>query len=409
MILDYLVLSSRNLLKRKLRSWLTMLGIFVGIAAVVSLISLSQGLQNAINEEFSTIGINRILVTPGGGINMGPFASGMTTDKLYEDDVDVVAKVSGVDVALGGITSFASVIFDGKTANVPVMGLTTESKYEKAIQRLSPFEVDRGRKINENELGKVMVTAELAYDSFDRKIKLGDKLNINGREFEVIGILQRSGGQGGVSGKLIRMAKDDAKSLFLQSGSNEISSIFVLTSEGANVEDTVEKIKKALRKHRGVKENEEDFTVQSAQQMIKTLNQILDIVRIVLVGIAGISLVVGGIGIMNTMYTSVTERRREIGIMKSVGARNSNILTIFLIESGLLGTIGGLIGILFGFLIGKLAEAIALSYGVTTLRADISVTLFFGSLLFSFVVGSLSGTLPALQAAKLNPVEALRI
>jgi putative ABC transport system permease protein len=170
-----------------------------------------------------------------------------------------------------------------------------------------------------------------------------------------------------------------------------------------------ENIKKSLRTSRKVDKGKEDFTVQTPESLLATLNSILMIIEAVLVGIAAISLLVGGIGIMNTMYTAVLERTKEIGIMKAVGATNREIMFLFLIESGLLGLIGGLIGVLLGFGISKSVEMVAFQvYESPLIQAEFSFWLLSGALMFAFLVGSFSGWFPARQAARLNPIEALR-
>ena len=170
-----------------------------------------------------------------------------------------------------------------------------------------------------------------------------------------------------------------------------------------------EKIEKALRKSRNVEEGQEDFSVQTTEELMETYNDILNIVNIVLIGIAAISLLVGGIGIMNTMYTAVIERTKEIGIMKAIGARNSSIMILFVIESGILGALGGAIGVAIGMAFSKLVEVIATAALQTALlQAYFPWYLIVGSLAFAFIVGTISGLLPARQAALLKPVDALR-
>jgi len=163
-----------------------------------------------------------------------------------------------------------------------------------------------------------------------------------------------------------------------------------------------------MRRDHDVKEGEEDFTVTTSIQLIEGFNNILDVVQIVLIGIAAISLFVGGVGIMNTMYTSVLQRRKEIGVMKSIGATNTDILMIFLFESGILGIIGGVFGVIFGLMLSKGVEIAASLAGVDILKAYVSIPLVIGALLFSFIIGALSGFMPAKQASKLQPVDALR-
>ena len=164
-----------------------------------------------------------------------------------------------------------------------------------------------------------------------------------------------------------------------------------------------------MRRFRNVKKDEEDFDVQTPEQLLGSFGDIVNIVQSVLIGIAAISLLVGGIGIANTMYTAVVERTKEIGIMKSVGAQNKDILLIFIIESGLLGAIGGLIGVVLGFGLSYGVEVISKNFiGTNLIEAYFSYTLFFGALLFSFFIGAIFGVMPARQAALMQPVDALR-
>ena len=185
--------------------------------------------------------------------------------------------------------------------------------------------------------------------------------------------------------------------------------ITVKVKPNEDVNKVADEIEDRLRRDRGQKAGEEDFRVQTSEQLAQTFTTIFSIVQAVFIGIAAISLVVGGIGIMNTMYTAVLERTREIGIMKAVGAKNSDILTLFLVESGILGLVGGAIVVLIGVLLGVGASFIAgQALGTGLLKAYFPWYLIVGALIFSFVVGCASGVLPALQASKLKPVDALR-
>jgi putative ABC transport system permease protein len=223
--------------------------------------------------------------------------------------------------------------------------------------------------------------------------------------FQVVGINEKKGGAVS-SDDAVRIPLDSAREIFAEP--SEITAIFVKVREGFEVDTVAENLKKKLRSYRDVKEGEEDFSVQTSAQAIAAFQTILGVVQAVLVGLAAISLLVGGVGITNTMYTSVVERTREIGIMKSVGARNSAIMVIFLVESGLLGVVGGVIGVVMGLGIGKAAEFAAMQYGVESLKAYMGAPLIIGALLFAFIVGAVAGTLPAIQAARLSPVDALR-
>jgi len=403
MITDYFKLSLRSIRSRKLRSWLTMIGIFIGVTAVVSLISLGQGLQDSINEEFQKIGTNRIIITPGSGA-FGPTGSGLAIGQITEDDLAVVKHIKGIDIAAGVLTKSAKVEFKDEVQYMSIWGFPTDKDGEDLIDGTNFFDIENGRQFKNGDRYKIVLGYNIAEDSFDKKILVGNKMMINDQTFGVVGIQKKAGT--GVHDAIIRIPLETARELFDEP--EEISTIFAFTQNGFEPEEVVEDIKKALRKHRGVDEGEEDFSVSTASQTIEQLNQVLDIVTIVIVGIAAISIIVGGIGIMNTMYTTVIERTKEIGVIKALGAKNSQIMFLFLVESGMLGLVGGLIGLVLGLGIAKMGEYLAVGLGADIFKIHISVTLILGALMFSFLLGALSGLLPARQASMLQPVEALR-
>ncbi len=404
MLIDYFRFSLSTFGGRKLRTALTILGIFIGIAAVVSLISLGQGMQNAIDEQFEMLGSNRITVTPGGGDMSSPMTAGLVAAKLYDHDVKVIRKVKGVDYAIGILVRTAKVEYRGKSRYTMLFASSTDSKSIRFIENIDYFMVEEGRYPKESEKYKVSIGHDMGESLFDRNIRLGEKITISNKNFEVVAINKKSGNP----------AHDNKVSIPLKTAreifdiEDELSLIFVETSPGFEPAQVAENIENALRKDHRLKVGEEDFTVATAEQMIASFKGMLGMVQAFLVGIAFISLLVGGVGIMNTMYTSVLERTREIGIMKSIGARNVDVMAIFVIESGLLGLVGGAIGVVMGYAIGKAAEMVAVSSGVTMLKVFYSAELIIGALLFSFVVGSLSGMLPAIEASRKNPVDSLR-
>ncbi len=405
MILDYLRYAISNLTHRKLRSWLTVIGIFIGIAAVVSLISLGQGLQNAINQQFSTIGADRLIIQAGTSEFFGPPGTAGGTSMITEDDLKVIERVRGVDDAAGFLLKPTKVEFNNIIKFTFGFGVSGNPRDIEIIG--SRLDISSGRFFKEGEKFKVVVAHDLTTNSniFGKVITLGDKIKIEGKTFEVVGVRKKLGDPG--SDTAVILPLETMRELF--NTENELSLINAKVSEGFTPSLVAEDVKKSLRKSRNLKEGNEDFTVQTSEELISSFNTILVIVQAVLIGIAAISLIVGGIGIMNTMYTSVVERTKEIGIMKAVGAKNSDILLIFLIESGLLGMVGGAIGIAIGIGIGKLVEFIAAqALGTTLIQAFFPWYLILGALLFSFVVGSIAGLLPARQAASMQPVQALR-
>ena len=401
MIIDYVKFAYNNFKQRKLRALLTILGIFIGIAAVVSLISLGQGLQETVSEQFEVMGIDKIMITPIGGY----FGIGVEGTKLTNNDVDVVKKVRGVEQVSGMLYKVVRVEYKDELKYTWIMGVSTEPESIELLESMQSLEIAEGRNLQEGDGKKAVVGYMFPEAKFFKKaVKIRDTIEIEGQEFKVVGTLEQIGSTQDDSSVLIPL--DVSRELLNEP--YRVDMIMLKVQSGFNVNEVAEDIKDELRDYRNVDEGEEDFTVQTSEQMIKNLNLILNVVQIVLIGITAISLLVGGIGIANTMYTSVLERTREIGIMKAVGARNSDIMLIFLIESGLLGLVGGIIGVIFGLGISKSVEIIAAISGNSILKASLSPTLIVGALAFSFIVGSLSGLMPAKQAAELKPVDALR-
>lgn len=397
---DYFLLAFNNLRRRKLRSWLTMIGIFIGIAAVVALISLGQGMQNYINGEFEKLGKDKIIIQPKTSVGSEVSSS----LKLTEDDLKVIQDVKGIEWAIGMIYKTGLVEFKKETKINFIIGIEPEDV--KLMSEIQSFEIKDGRWLKPGDKYKVVVGYNHGYkDIWKRQIEIGDTLIIENREFKVIGIVDKIGNQ--YDDSQIYIPKEIARDLL--NSEKEVGYIMAKASEGYKPEDVADTTKRKLRKSRDEKEGQETFNIQTSEQLLQSFQNIFGVVQAVLVGIAAISLIVGGIGIMNTMYTAVIERTKEIGTMKAVGAKNSDVLLIFLFESGLLGLVGGAIGVGIGIGLAKATEYALSSSGFSSLlQANISWTLILGALAFSFVIGTLSGVLPAMQASKLKPADALR-
>jgi len=401
MLKDYMVYILRNFSHRKMRGWLTVIGILIGVAAVVALVSVSQGMQDAIKGQFEKLGTNKLIVMPGGGEFFGAFAS----TKLTSKDLEIVRKVAGVDMATEIFFRMGKIKFNDQTKTTYIMGMPTDSIGSKLVTEMASLEAQQGRMIKEGDQSKVAIGWFLWDNNFfTKKVALGNKVEIEGQEFKVIGLIKKIGNRQDDSQVYISI--ESARELFNEP--DEISYIYIQTKEGYNVSKVAEDVKKDLRDYRDEKKGEETFQVQTFEQILSQVNVILNIVGLVLVTISAISLVVGGVGIMNSMYTSVLERTHEIGVMKAIGARNSHIMLIFLIESGLYGLVGGALGCSLGLGMAKLAEFAASQLGAEIFKASINTTLILGSLGFSFLIGCISGLAPARQAAKMKPVEALR-
>ncbi|MFB6089072.1 MAG: ABC transporter permease [Candidatus Aenigmatarchaeota archaeon] len=395
MILDAFVFAVKSIKHRKTRSWLTIVGIFIGVAAVVALISLSQGMSAAINEEFDKIGKDKIIIMPGisGGQQYGP---SLGSSQLYKEDAETIEHVRGVEAVETMLTQFSIVEFNGKEKPIGIFG-ASPSIYESFPQ----FEIAEGRPLRENDHFKAVLGDTLATETFDEKIQLRNSLKVDDHSIRVVGIMEPVGNP--TDDKALMIPMNTARELFKKE--DEVSTIYVDTDETFDIEEVKETIEDELEDERGTK----DFSVQTTEQIRESIDNVLGLVQGLMLGIAALSLLVGGVGIMNTMYTSVLEKTREIGIMKSVGAKNSHILGIFLIESGLIGVIGGIIGIILGAILGKVAEyGIIQMTGLSILEIAITPELILGALAFSFGIGSLSGVLPARKAAKLKPTDSLR-
>ena len=390
MILEYFKIAIKNLFNRKLRSLLTIIGIVIGIVAVVGLISVGQGMQNAINEQFQTVGQDRIVVTPGGEGFTGtsPVTSEYSTDRLFEHDLDVIKGVKGVYKATGATIEIGEVKFDNTIEYFSVFGVPTDSESLSLIKTIDFFLIEDGREFGNGETGKVIVGYKVALEGFDKEIRKGHRLKVKGDDFKVIALQKKTGSP--IHDNMVRIPIDEARALF-DRANDEFTTIFIKVGASEDPAVVAEDIKKAMRRDHGVKEGEEDFKVTTSVQLMEGFNNILNVVQIVLIGIAGISLFVGG-----------------IGIMKSIGATNAAILMIFLFESGVLGIIGGVIGVIFGLMLSKGVELAASLAGVDLLKVYVSIPLVVSALIFSFLIGALSGFMPAKQASNLQPVDALR-
>lgn len=396
--LEYTKLAIGTFKYRKKRTFLTIIGIIIGMAAVVSLISIGEGMKSAIDQQFETMGPNKIMVFPSGPM----FGMGLQSQvALTQEDVEIVEDTTGVKIAGGMIVKIGRVKFKDESKYTYLAGVPAGW----SITSMAGIDIISGRNLKESDTYKVVIGQLISTDKiFETGVKLNNRINIEDTDFKVVGILDTVGNS--QDDMNIYMPIEMAREVFDEP--EKVMTILAETKEGYEPDYVADKITEKLRKERGVKKGEEDFEVQTMEDLQRTYNTVFSIIELIVLGIAGISLVVGGIGIMNTMFSSVLERTRDIGIMKAIGAKNSDVLFIFLIESGLLGMIGGGIGCLIGVVMAKITEFAGEEMAFGLLKADITPKLILFTLGFSLLVGCLSGFLPARRAAKLNPVEALR-
>jgi len=404
MIKDYFIIPWKEMRRRKLRSWLTLIGIIIGVAAVISLITLGQGLENAITEQFALLGNDKLFITAKGN----PLVPGLTTDAVVitDDDLEVIRQTSGVKKAAGSIFLTGRIEFNDNVRYFFIGGMPDNPEERKLLGEAQNYKIMSGRALRKGDNFKAVLGFSYTDENlFGKEIELGDKILIQGNEFKVVGFLDKIGSPS--DDQSIHIPLDTFSKTF--NTGDELGFLVAQIQPGENIDAVAARIEEELRDSRGLEEGKEDFNVETPEQLASTFFIILDIVNLVLVGIAAISLLVGGVGIMNTMYTSVLQRTKEIGVLKALGARNSHIMYLFLVESGLYGLGGGIIGIIIGFSFAKLVEYLFLIFvGPAFLSIKVNVFLLVGTLLFSFLVGILSGIAPARKASRLNPVDSLR-
>jgi len=404
MKLDYLILALKNLRHRGIRSWLTLLGIFIGVTAVVALIGLGSGLQAAVGAQFGVSSTQALTVQAGGLNSFGPPGSG-AVNKLTRDDVDAISKLGTVEFAIPRNLETTKIEYNDIV--VFSMAVSVDDAMEKEMYETLDIEARSGTMLLNDALGRIVIGNNLAdgtKNGFDKDIATGDNVLVQDKRFRVVGILKKKGSF--MLDNIVLMYQDDLDNLF--DYGEEVDIIGVKVKSPDLMDRAKKEIEKLLRDRRDVDVGEEDFEVSTPDAILETVNSVLGGVKAFIIIIASISILVGALGIVNTMTTSVLERKKEIGIMKAIGGTNYQIFLQFFFESGMLGLIGGLVGITFGTLI-SFAGIIGINNFIgSELLPTIDFMLISGALIGSFIVGATAGIIPAMNAAKQNPVEALR-
>ncbi|WHX49530.1 ABC transporter permease [Paenibacillus woosongensis] len=371
----------------KTRSFLTMLGIIIGVSSVITLVSVGQGTASSITKQLQGLGTDLLTVNIMG--------RGATTSLSYEEVMEL-KEISGVKAVSPVISGNATVKKGTVNDTYAVEGITP------AYEEVKNFHVQSGRYIldidNEYRMKVAVIGSEVASDFFGINNPVGQTLQLNGVSFKIVGLLETIGTSATGSNDDKILIPISTAERFLQS--RGIRSYTVQADSTELVSSTQERLKAWLDEKFMYADNA--YSVFSAQEMMDTLNSTTQMLSLALGGIAGISLLVGGIGIMNIMLVSVSERTREIGVRKAIGAKKRDILLQFLIESTALSGFGGLIGVALGY------GASALISSMSTLSTEVSMSIVAVSFSFSLFIGIVFGVIPANKAAKLRPIYALR-
>ena len=390
------------LFANKLRSILTMLGIIIGVAAVIAMVSLGMGVRRSVQSNIASLGSNMLIVMPGsansGGVRS---AAGSSITLKYDDAKAIKTKIKNIDYVSPTVQKSYQIVNGNQNWNSTVYGVTSE------YMSIRSLTIATGSFITQSDMDKrnrvAVIGTTVATNLFGTSNPVGQNVRVNGSPYKVIGVIESKGqsSMGQDQDDVVIIPLTTAQERLM--GITYVQSVNIQVSDPNKMDQVQSETETLLRqRHHIVGDKENDFTVRNLTSLLETMTQTTTMITLLLGSIAGISLLVGGIGIMNIMMVSVTERTREIGIRKALGATFKDIMLQFLIESVVIGVIGGLIGIVFGCL-GSAAIAKAASFQTVITAAPILVSFFF-----SVGIGLFFGIYPARKAARLDPIEALR-
>jgi len=397
-------------LHSKLRSWLTILGIVIGVASVIAIMSLSTGMQQQLNSRLGGLGADILTVTPGfsrggnifGGRGGGDFGGGggaQATTKVVEltrTDVQVLRGMPEIALIETEIRGSVNISYLGKTGKVTVTGVD-----QKVWSQITTVTIKDGRMLDSADQNVVVIGGRLAASYFDKPVGINQMISLGGNAFRVVGILNDESNS-------VYMPIQLASTIIADKTNGVYDSIVIRVRDVNQLNDTMTKMTANLAMSRHVTGKTQDISVTSSQQLQATISSTLNVMSMFLLAIAAVSLLVGAVGVANTMFTSVLEKTKEIGIMKAIGARNHDILMIFVFNAALIGLIGGILGVLLGTILSGFIPV--LLSGTQFSRGGTLVTMnsVLISLSVSLFVGIIAGIVPAYQGSKLKPVDALR-
>lgn len=418
-----LKLALNILMHSRLRTWLTIIGIVIGVAAVVAIVSIGEGLQQTVESQLGGLGADIITITPGasrafgfiGGRQFEGFGGGRssgsqgTANNLTQKDIQVVRATDNVEYAYGTVSGRGEAYYLGESSGVTVTGVDPLLWGEATTS-----ELESGRFLGPSDYDSIVVGSRIASSMFKQPVALNRIITIEGRGFKVVGILKESGSAfGGVGDSSIIMPIKAARDVLADVGPDEFDSIVVKVYDAGLVDNTVEGIDARLMISRHVTDRTKDYSITSSKSIQETINTTVQSITLFLGAIAAVSLLVGAVGIANTMFTTVMERTKDIGIMKAIGAKNRDIMMIFLLNSALVGVVGGVIGIFLGSVASTLMPAsMGISFPGGAGRGIggtlITPSLLFYALAIAIGISTVAGAIPAYRASKLKPVDALR-
>lgn len=406
-LLESTRIALRSLTANKLRAGLTMLGVIIGVAAVIALMSIGRGASQAISNQIQSVGTNLLYVRPGASQSGGVRGQEGSAGTLTIEDGEALQNIEGVVAIAPEVNSFAQIVYQGNNTNVRVLGVTAE------YQDVSNFSPQAGDFISAaNVTGRSLVAclgSTVAANLFPEQDPIGQTIRMNNVPFRVICVMQSKGGTSFLSQDnqvfvpittaMTRLARGGRFR-----GGNNIDTLNIKLADAAMGDAVTQQVGEILRERHRV--FEDDFTITSQEDLLSAATAVTDTLTIFLGGIAAISLIVGGIGIMNIMLVSVTERTREIGIRKAVGAKRRDILMQFLTEATVLSVMGGLIGTALGWTIANVMGSVSL--GSTQITPVVDTSAIVIAVAFSIGVGLFFGIYPAVRASALRPIDALR-
>src|SRR3989338_6045574 len=384
----------KNLRNQKMRRNLTLLGIVIGISSIVALLLLGTGLNNAITKQFESLGLNTIQIQAGEDFSSAVFS------RMRTHDAELIERIPHVEHVIAFYEG--SGVAKNKNSEASVFLIGVEPKDYPYLEKMGYVSLAEGRYLNENDATGLVVYQNFVDYAFDQPIGLRQNITINGKKFKIVGISKPTDVAFGATG-ITNMVYTSAEAMKTHFNEKNPTELIVNVSRKEKVPETAARIEKELeRDHK-----EKDFTVNTMENFLAQVFSIIGAVQFFVLAIAAISLLVGGIGIMNTMFMAVTERTSEIGTMKAMGGTDALIRSLFLAEAGIIGFIGGVLGILVGYLLAMLVGVIADQSGFPLpISFEPGIILF--ALFFSLFVGILSGLAPAEKAIRLDPVEAIR-